>query len=120
GHGPMGHRYDHSMPGSSHMRYGAALMAQNPPGVLHTDLAACATYESGPDAAKAITKASTCILAGQDKMTPVKAGRALAAALPNNTTIELPEAGHMVTTEAPFEVNRAITDHLTRTALHLS
>jgi len=112
GHGPTGHRHDHSMPGVSHMRYGAQLMDQNAAGALHADLSACAAYDGGSEAARTVDVPSLCILAGKDKMTPIKAGRALAAALPRNHTVEVPTAGHMIITEAPFAVNDAIRTFL--------
>ena len=108
GHGPMGHRHDHTMPGTSHMLYGARLMDQNAPGALFAGLSACAAYDGGSEAARLVDVPSLCILAGQDKMTPIKAGRKLAASLPRNETVEIGHAGHMVTTEAPYEVNRAL------------
>ena len=40
-------------------------------------------------------------------MTPIKAGRALHAAL-GGDKVELPNAGHMNITEAPFDVNKAL------------
>ncbi len=107
GHGPTGHRHDHTMPGTSHMLFGARLMESNVTGALHADLSACAAYDGGPAAADAIKCPTLCILSGQDKMTPIKAGRGLHAAL-GGELVELPDAGHMNITEAPFEINRAL------------
>ncbi|MEO0358168.1 MAG: alpha/beta hydrolase, partial [Pseudomonadota bacterium] len=107
GHGPAGHKHDHTLPGTSHMLFGARLMETNAPGALHCDLSACAAYENGPTAAKAISCPTLCVLSGQDKMTPIKMGRHLHAAL-GGDKIELPDAGHMNITEAPYDVNRAL------------
>ena len=43
----------------------------------------------------------TFILGERDLMTPVKAGKTLAAAIPNAHTIVLPGAGHMMMAEQP-------------------
>jgi pimeloyl-ACP methyl ester carboxylesterase len=41
-------------------------------------------------------------------MTPAKAGKALAAALPNAHTVILPGAGHMMMAERPDDVLAAL------------
>ncbi|MEM9350517.1 MAG: alpha/beta hydrolase, partial [Pseudomonadota bacterium] len=105
GHGPTGHVHDHSMPGTSHMLYGGQLMASNAPGALYADLNACNQYTNGPSAAEQITCPTLCILAGQDKMTPIKAGRKLHAAL-GGELAEIPHSGHMSITEQPWDVTR--------------
>ena len=107
GHGPTGHRHDHTLPGASHMHFGARLMQSNTPGALYADLSACNAYGGGAAAAEQITCPTLCILSGQDKMTPIKTGRALHNALGGAIT-ELPQAGHMNISEAPFEVNRTL------------
>ena len=112
GHGPTAHRHDHTMPGTSHKLYGTQLMASNAPGALFADLTACARYTGGPEAAETITCPTLTILAGQDKMTPIKQGRKLAAALPLNTAHEVPQGGHMLITEQPFAVNAALKPFL--------
>lgn len=112
GHGGTGHRHDHTMPGTSHMVMGARLMASNSPGALYADLNACNAYTNGAQAAKSITCPTACILSGQDKMTPIKTGRALHASL-GGTLHEIPQAGHMNITEQPDEVNMALRAFLT-------
>lgn len=107
GHGPTAHLHDHTMPGTSHKHFGAQLMAGNAPGALFADLSACAGYSGGPDAAAAITCPTLCILSGQDKMTPIKAGRKLHAAL-GGELVEIAHSGHMSITEQPFDVTRAL------------
>lgn len=113
GHGTHGHRHDHTMPGTSHMNYGAQLMAGNAPGALFADLSACNAYTGGTDAAAQITCPTLCILSGQDKMTPIKSGRQLNAAL-GGDLVEIPHSGHMSITEQPFDVTRALRPFLTR------
>jgi len=107
GHGRTGHIHDHTLPGTSHMLYGAQLMASNAPGALYADLNACNSYTTGLDAAAKITCPTICILNGQDKMTPIKSGRKLHAAL-GGDLVEIPHSGHMSITEQPMDVNRAL------------
>jgi len=114
GHGPVGHMHDHTMPGHSHLAYGRQLMAANETGALFTDLSACAAYSDGPVAAALVTCPSLCILADMDKMTPIKAGRKLVQTLPMAEVVELSNAGHMLTTERPFEVNQALRKFLAK------
>ena len=79
-------------------------MGSNVPGALLADLSACNEYTNGMDAAAAITCPTITILSGQDKMTPIKTGRALNAVL-GGELHEIPHAGHMSITEQPFDVN---------------
>ncbi|MEL6690019.1 MAG: alpha/beta hydrolase [Pseudomonadota bacterium] len=111
GHGPTGHVHDHTMPGASHMIYGSQLMASNVPGALYNDLNACNEYTAGAETAAAITCPTLCILSGQDKMTPIKAGRKLHAAL-GGELVEIPHAGHMSITEQPWDVTQPLRKFL--------
>lgn len=113
GHGPTGHIHDHTLPGTSHMHYGGQLMATNTPGALYADLNACNTYTNGAVAAGLITCPTLCVLSGQDKMTPIKAGRKLHAAL-DGELVEIPHSGHMSITEQPMDVNRALRSFLSQ------
>lgn len=107
GHGRHGHRHDHTLPGVVHLGFGERLMAENAEGSLLVDLTACNDYLDGPDAAAALTCPSLCILATEDRMTPIRGGRKLAASLPDAQLVEVP-AGHMLPSEAPMDVNRAL------------
>jgi pimeloyl-ACP methyl ester carboxylesterase len=78
------------------------------PGVLFNDLAACNAYQGALAAAGKISVPVTLILGERDMMTPAKAGKALAAALPNARTVVLPGAGHMMMTERPDELLAAL------------
>jgi pimeloyl-ACP methyl ester carboxylesterase len=78
------------------------------PGVLYKDLAACNAYQNALAAAAGVTVPATFILGERDMMTPAKAGRALAAALPNSRIVVLPGAGHMMMTERPDELLAAL------------
>jgi pimeloyl-ACP methyl ester carboxylesterase len=78
------------------------------PGVLFNDLSACNAYQGALAAAAQITVPATFILGERDMMTPAKAGRALAAALPKSRTVVLPGAGHMMMVERPDELLAAL------------
>ena len=108
GHGPMAHMYDNTQPGHSFIGYGQRLMALNDNDALRADLHACNIYTNGPDAAKSITQPALCILAENDRMTPVKFGREMAATLNNAEMTIIAEAGHMLPAEHPTEVNAAL------------
>src|SRR6202044_2850949 len=59
------------------------------PGVLYSDLSACNSYQNALAAAAQIKVPVTFILGERDMMTPAKAGKALAAALPDSRTVVL-------------------------------
>ena len=50
----------------------------------------------------------TLILGERDMMTPAKAGKALAAAIPHAKTVVVPGAGHMIMAERPDELLAAL------------
>jgi pimeloyl-ACP methyl ester carboxylesterase len=84
------------------------VLERNRPGVLFNDLSACNAYDGALAAAAQVTVPSTLILGERDMMTPVKAGNALAAALPNSRTVMLRGAGHMIMMEQPDELLAAL------------
>ena len=78
------------------------------PGVLFADLTACNTYADALAAAAKVTVPTTLILGEKDMMTPAKAGKALAAAIPHARTVVLSGAGHMMMAERPDELLAAL------------
>ena len=91
------------------MHFGAQrVLEQCRPGVLFNDLSACHAYQGALAAAAKVTVPAALILGERDMMTPVKAGKALAAAIPNAKTIVLPGAGHMMMVERPDELLAAL------------
>jgi pimeloyl-ACP methyl ester carboxylesterase len=78
-----------------------ALFARNQPGVLHTDLAACGAWKSGPEAARKVRCPALVVIAANDIMTPPKAGRELAGLIPGGQSVAIAECGHMLLAEAP-------------------
>jgi pimeloyl-ACP methyl ester carboxylesterase len=84
------------------------VLEQCRPGVLFNDLAACNAYQNALTAAAQVTVPANFILGERDMMTPLKAGKALAAATPNSRTVVLAGAGHMMMVERPDELLAAL------------
>ena len=84
------------------------VLEQGRPGVLFNDLSACNSYQNALVAAATIAVPTTFILGERDMMTPARAGKALAAALPNSRTVVLRGAGHMMMVERPDELLAAL------------
>jgi pimeloyl-ACP methyl ester carboxylesterase len=94
------------------MHQGAQRVLQRcAPGVLHSDLNACNAYQNALAAAGHIKVPVTFILGERDMMTPAKAGKILAAAIPQARTVVLPGAGHMMMVEQPDELLAALQDN---------
>jgi pimeloyl-ACP methyl ester carboxylesterase len=84
------------------------VLQQTRPGVLYKDLNACNAYQNALAAAAEIKVPVTLILGERDMMTPAKAGKTLAAAIPHARTVVLPGAGHMMMVEQPDELLAAL------------
>jgi pimeloyl-ACP methyl ester carboxylesterase len=80
------------------------------PGVLYSDLNACNSYQNALAAVAQIKVPTTFILGERDLMTPAKAGKTLAAAMPNARTVVLAGAGHMMMVEQPDELLAALRE----------
>lgn len=113
GLGPEAHHFENSVPGFSNIGSGLRTMDLNAEGALPVDLKACNTFENGIAIASKITAPTLCVLAGKDKMTPIKFGKKLAESLSNNTLHVLPNSGHTIPTERPHELNQFMRDFLT-------
>jgi pimeloyl-ACP methyl ester carboxylesterase len=84
------------------------ILEQSKPGVLFADLSACNAYEGALDAAAKVKVPATVVVGERDMMTPAKAGKTLAAALPGCRTVVLAGAGHMMMAERPDELLAAM------------
>ena len=84
------------------------VLEQCRPGVLFNDLSACNAYQNALAAAAQVTAPATLILGERDMMTPAKAGKTLASALPNSRTVVISGAGHMMMVERPDELLAAL------------
>jgi pimeloyl-ACP methyl ester carboxylesterase len=89
---------------NSNMRILERGLARN----LFEDLNACHTYQGGIDAARRIRIPVTLILGEQDRMTPPRAARPLIAALAVPDVRMVPDCGHMLMSEQPESVHRAL------------
>ena len=78
------------------------------PGVLFSDLSACNAYAEALTTAAKIAVPTTVILGERDMMTPAKAGKTLAAAIPHARTVVLRGAGHIMMAERPDELLAAL------------
>lgn len=104
GFGPEAHMGVSSVPGMQPIAISRAIMSRNP---LDADLQACADYKAGADVVKTLNVPCHCILASHDKMTPLRAGKALADAMGVTPTI-IQGGGHMLPLEKPKETLSAL------------
>jgi len=101
GYGPAGHFGGNRAPGLWLMGGAERLLERAAPGVLYRDLTACDAYQGALVAAAAVVCPCRVVVGSEDRMTPAKAGRKLAAAIPGAEVVELAGAGHMMMLERP-------------------
>lgn len=100
-----------AVPGIALMGASRALNGRAHDGVLHADLNACQAYAPSFESIRAL-RTPTLVLAGRrDQMTPMKAGKALAAEIPG-ARFEVLDAGHSMMSEAPRATLHALRDFL--------
>ncbi len=85
-------------------------------GVLATDLKACNAYADGEVDAAKVACPALLVIGEADRMTPAKAGRALAGAIKGSRAVEIQDCGHMMMVEQPDATLDAITDLLGKKA----
>ena len=78
-----------------------ALFARNAPGVLATDLGACAAWTGGPSAAAQVRCPALVVMGANDIMTPARNGAELARLIPGSRAVTLADCGHMMLAEQP-------------------
>jgi pimeloyl-ACP methyl ester carboxylesterase len=100
-HSPVARMGGNPVPGLWMTGGALALLARNAPGVLHTDLAACAAWTTGPAAAARVRCPALVIIATRDVMTPARSGAELARLIPGSRAVTLPDCGHMLLAEQP-------------------
>jgi len=108
GHGRAGHLGGNRAPGLWLMGGAERILERSAPGVLHSDLAACAAYAGAPEAAARIACPCRVIAGEGDLMTPAKAGARLAEAIPDADFALIPGSGHMMMLEKPDETLDAL------------
>ncbi len=84
---------------------GARLIERCGPGVHYADLAACNTFRSDPSQ---IAVPTLVIIGEADQMTPARAGRDVAAKIPNARLVTLVGCGHAMLQEQPNQVLDAL------------
>jgi pimeloyl-ACP methyl ester carboxylesterase len=84
------------------------LLERARPGVIFADLAACNAYQDALAAAAKVAVPSIVIQGSRDVMTPLKGGKAVAAAIPGCRLAVIDGAGHMLMSERPEEVLAAL------------
>ena len=84
------------------------LMERTPPGVLHTDLAACNAWTGGLEAAAAVRCPSLVVIGARDIMAPPRAAKGLVEALAGARVVTLPDTGHAMMAEQPDAVLDAL------------
>lgn len=107
-HGSVGHKFDHTMPGQSHMATGREVMGQNAPGVLLNDLKACNAYSAGSEDAANVSCPTLIVLARQDRMVPAKFGAKLGGQIANSETVMIEKSGHFLHIEKSVDTNAAL------------
>lgn len=111
-HGDTGHVGGNTTPGLWMMGGGARLLERAAPGVLHNDLSACSAYTGGEAAADKVTCNTLLVLGQVDKMTPFKAGSALASKIAGARIAKIEGSGHMMMLEKPDDTLAALKGFL--------
>ena len=107
GFGSAPHIGGHPQPGTWVMGGGLATFANGPAGALANDLAACNAYD-GLESAGRVKCPALFILGSEDKMTPLKSGRALAEAIAGAKVQVMSRTGHMLMAERPRDVAKLL------------
>ncbi|MDX5362066.1 MAG: alpha/beta hydrolase [Alphaproteobacteria bacterium] len=110
GFGTRAHIGGHPQPGLWVMGGGLAVLMNARPGVLANDLKACAAFGETLARAAAVTCPALVLIGDGDRMTPPKAGRAVADALAG-AAVEvrtIADCGHMIMDEKPYETAHAL------------
>src|SRR4030081_299166 len=84
------------------------VLQQCRPGVLFSDLSACNSYQNALAAAAQVAVPTTIVVGERDMMTPAKAGKALAAAVPNARMVVLSGAVQMIISDRRDEMLEAL------------
>ena len=91
---------------------GLRLLERSGEGVMFAAMTACNDYTHGLHSAAKVQCPTLLVLGDRDAMTPPKAAKALAAAIPKSETVVLKGCGHMMMAEQPDPVLDALISHL--------
>ncbi len=114
GFGKPAHLGGHRAPGIWMLGGAKRLLEQT--GALARDLQACDGYKGALAAAARVACPALLILGALDRMTPLEAGRELAAAIPGARCLVLPDCGHMMMMERSDATLDALRDFLSHAA----
>jgi pimeloyl-ACP methyl ester carboxylesterase len=101
GFGPAGHVGGHRSPGSWMLGHALRLLKEAAGRRLHTDLAACAAYRGGAEAAAKVQCPALVVAGALDRMTPASQGARLSGQIAGAELVTLPACGHMMMVEEP-------------------
>ena len=107
-HGPRAQIGGNTLPGMWMIGMNHALMRRQPRGVLYNDLAACNDYGHDLENTARVACPALLIVGTRDQMTPPRASKALAEALPNARTVTIEGAGHALMAEQPDNILDAL------------
>jgi pimeloyl-ACP methyl ester carboxylesterase len=107
-HGAAAKMGGHPVPGLWMTGSSLALLARNAPGVLATDLAACAAWSTGVAAGARVRCPALIVLAANDIMTPPRNGAELARLIPGAAVVTIADCGHMLVAEQPDATRDAL------------
>ncbi len=99
-------------PGTSSMVAYKRLLEKNRPGVLATDLTACAAYVPADATIAAIRTPALFIAGGRDMMTPPKSAQAVASRIAGSRVVLFDDTGHAMMQEAPGKTIDALKGFL--------
>jgi pimeloyl-ACP methyl ester carboxylesterase len=108
GHGGQAHVGGNPVAGLAIANGAMALLERARPGLLFNDLNACNEYQGGPAAAPRVRARTRLICGDEDKMTPPRVARDLAAAIPTCTVDVIPVCGHIMMSERPEHTHRGL------------
>ncbi len=115
GHGTGAHFGGAESPGLWMLGATMALLDRCAPEVLHRDFAACNAWE-GSESAAGVCCPALVVSGAKDRMTPPRAGRALADRIRGGNGgagfVTVADAGHMLMAEAPGAVTRCLRGFL--------
>jgi len=91
---------------------GLRLLERSGEGVMFSAMTACNDYAHGLDSAAEVRCPTLLVLGDRDAMTPPRAAKPLAEAIPGAKTVVLAGCGHMMMAEQPDQVLNALISHL--------
>ncbi len=91
---------------------GLSLLNRGDDKVLAQDFSACNAYDEGPQAAAEVTCPTLVLCGDDDRMTPERAGRALAESFADARVTVIRDSGHMLPTEQPDQTLDALAAFL--------